>query len=221
MSHKYLYKISMALENMSENDLKNLYEGFDKHVKKFAYVKEGQVMTMQDSAVGLDSLTNMQGEPFFQTIQPQTVQNPLGPWLRPEDKQTLTPQPKAPQKPQTAPVAAPQEMPEDSGLFPVETIDGEKLTKNKFQNWVRSDIREYIDSVVEDLRSKGDHSSEQIYNYVISKGWRRFINGNNPIKLFLSYDDENKYMEYTREFEKQTGKNMKDIYMGYAKKISK
>ncbi len=108
---------------------------------------------------------------------------------------------------------------EHRSLFPVTTFDGETIPERKFQHWVTNNISDYINSTVEELRMKGDYSSEELLKYVESKGWSQFVNNFNPVKVFISKDNQDRYIDYAREFQRQTGKTLKEVFRSRARKL--
>lgn len=102
--------------------------------------------------------------------------------------------------------------------FPLSTLDGESITEKNFRRWVKKEMKEYINAMIENYEWKhGIDDPDQIASYVSQKGWVDFVNKFNPLKFMLVNTGNLKNL--SKEYEKRTGKSLKKEYMQLSKRL--
>lgn len=109
--------------------------------------------------------------------------------------------------------------PEKESMFPLDTMDGDKISEKGFRRWVRREMKDYINALIENYEWKyGVGEDNSIYDYVSRKGWVDFVNKFNPLR-FIVVDLGNNVKKLSNEFEKQTGRSLKKEYMNSVKRL--
>ena len=102
--------------------------------------------------------------------------------------------------------------------FPLSTLDGESINEKNFRRWVKREMKEYINAMIENYEWKhGIDDPEQITSYVSQKGWVDFVNKFNPLKFMLVNTGNLKNL--SKEYEKRTGKSLKKEYMQLSRRL--
>lgn len=110
---------------------------------------------------------------------------------------------------------------DDVSLFPINTIDGDTITEQNYSRWLKREIKDYVDALVENYEWKHGVSrdnKEHLVNYVLGKGWSEFVNKLNPIKQFLSNGKGN-YKKYISKYQDISGKTLKREYRNIANRL--
>lgn len=110
---------------------------------------------------------------------------------------------------------------ENVSLFPVNTVDGEIITEQSYSKWMRREIKDYINALVENYEWKhgvSHDTKDDLSNYVLGKGWNEFVNKLNPIRHFIA-GEEGSYRNYVRKYQDLSGKTLKREYKNIAKRL--
>jgi len=107
---------------------------------------------------------------------------------------------------------------EDSSFFPLDTVDGDKISEKGFRRWVRREMKDYINALIENYEWKHGVEGKSLYDYVSRKGWVDFVNKFNPLR-FLTVDLGQNVKKLSNEFEKQTGRSLKREYINVTKRL--
>lgn len=106
---------------------------------------------------------------------------------------------------------------EPEGMFPMDTLDGDKVSEKGFRRWVRREMKDYINALIENYEWKHGIDGDGLMDYVSRKGWVDFVNKFNPLKLLVNTNKSVK--DLSNEFENQTGRTLKREYMNAAKRL--